>query len=76
MQADVGDRLIVKGHHVSEPDRDGQIMEVHGADGAPPYLVRWSDDGHVGLVYPGPDAAVEHFVHTPPVPTPPVPTST
>jgi hypothetical protein len=34
---------------------------VRGSDGRPPYLVRWSDDGHVGLIFPGPDAAVEHF---------------
>jgi len=65
MQADVGDRLVVKGHHAGEPDRDGEILEVHGADGAPPYLVRWSDDGHVGLVFPGADALVERFADTP-----------
>jgi hypothetical protein len=22
--------------------------------------VRWSDDGHEGLVFPGPDATIEH----------------
>ena len=30
MQAKVGDRLVVKGHHMGEPDRDGEILEVHG----------------------------------------------
>jgi hypothetical protein len=34
-------------------------VEVHGAAGAPPYLVRF-DDGHTGLCFPGPDAVVEH----------------
>jgi hypothetical protein len=60
MRATVGDRLVIKGHHVGEHDRDGEIMEVRGEDGGPPYLVRWSDDGHEGLVFPGPDASVVH----------------
>ena len=61
MQATVGDRLVVKSHHVGEPERDGRIMEVQGVNGEPPYLVEWSFDGHVGLVFPGSDAVVEHF---------------
>lgn len=61
MEALVGDRLVVKAHHVDEPDRDAEILEVHGDDGAPPYLVQWSDDGHIGLVFPGPDAQIEHY---------------
>ncbi|HLZ38636.1 MAG TPA: DUF1918 domain-containing protein [Mycobacteriales bacterium] len=60
MWASVGDRLVVKGHHQGEPDRDAEILEVRGGDGAPPFLVQWSDDGHVGLVFPGPDAVVDH----------------
>ena len=61
MKADAGDRLIVKAHHIGEPDTDGEILEVHGENGGPPYLVRWSDDGRIGLVFPGPDATVESF---------------
>jgi Domain of unknown function (DUF1918) len=30
-----------------------------GAGGEPPYLVRF-DDGHTSLVFPGPDAVIEH----------------
>lgn len=60
MKAQVGDRLVVKGHHLGEADRDGEVLEVHGKDGEPPYLIRWSADGHVGLVFPGPDAAIDH----------------
>jgi hypothetical protein len=66
--ASVGDRIIIKGHRVSEPDRDCEVLEVRGDAGAPPYVVRWGDSGHEGLFYPGPDAVVHHFEHsTPPV---------
>lgn len=60
MKASVGDRLVVRGHHVGEPDRDAEILEVHGPDGGPPYLVRWAD-GHVGFIFPGPDATIQHY---------------
>ena len=63
MQAHVGDRLVIKSHHHGEHGTDGEILEVRGADGTPPYLVRWSEDGHMGLVFPGPDAVIESFVH-------------
>jgi Domain of unknown function (DUF1918) len=63
MHAAVGDRLVIKGHHVGEPDRDAEILELHGPDGTPPYVVRWSEDGHEGLFYPGSDAVIEHFPH-------------
>lgn len=59
MKAQVGDELIVKGYHLGEPARRGVIAEVHGADGAPPYLVQWSD-GHESSFYPSSDAVVEH----------------
>ena len=59
MQAAVGDRLHVHGHAVGDPDKLGEIIEVHGKEGEPPYLVRF-DDGHTSLVFPGPDAVVEH----------------
>ena len=58
MQAAIGDRIVVKGHHVGEPDRDAQVLEVQGPDGAPPYVVRWAQDGHEGLYFPGTDASV------------------
>jgi len=61
VHANVGDRIVIKGHHLGEPERDGEILEVHGPDGAPPYLVRWGDTGDEGLFFPGSDASVEHF---------------
>ncbi|HET9422549.1 MAG TPA: DUF1918 domain-containing protein [Nocardioides sp.] len=57
MQARVGDRIVVEGRSVGNARRDGEVIEVRGDDGAPPYVVRWSD-GHEGLTFPGPDAHV------------------
>jgi hypothetical protein len=37
----------------------GEIVEVHGKAGEPPYVVRF-DDGHTSLIFPGPDAVIEH----------------
>jgi hypothetical protein len=59
MRAEVGDRLHVHGRQVGTPDRTGEIVDVRGPDGGPPYLVRFPD-GHETLVFPGPDASVEH----------------
>lgn len=61
MQASPGDRIIIKGHKIGEPNRDGRVIETHGPDGGPPYLVEWGDTGHQTLFFPGPDAVVEHF---------------
>lgn len=63
MFAAVGDRLVIRSAHLGEPVRDGEILAVRHADGSPPYLVRWEDTGHESLVYPGPDAVVQHFAH-------------
>ncbi len=61
MNAKVGDRIVVRGHRVGEHERDGEILEVRGEDGGPPYLVKWSADGHIGMVFPGSDVTIEHF---------------
>ena len=59
MHAQVGDLLVVEGRSDTTPKREGEVIEVRGEDGGPPYLVRWHD-GHEGLCYPGPDAHVKH----------------
>jgi hypothetical protein len=59
MQANTGDRLVVKGRHIGDPDREAVVLEVHGQDGAPPYLVRWND-GHESVFVPSSDTTVEH----------------
>ncbi|MCD6641140.1 MAG: DUF1918 domain-containing protein [Nocardioides sp.] len=61
MHAQVGDRLVTESNKVGSARREGEIVEVRGEGGAPPYVVRWTD-GHEGLVYPGDDA---HVVPTP-----------
>lgn len=57
MRANVGDRLVVEGKQVDSPRHEGEVIEVRGSDGGPPYVVRWSD-GHEVLTFPGPDAHV------------------
>ena len=57
MKAKVGDRLVAESNKVDSPPKEGEILEVRGPDGTPPYVVRWSD-GHEGLLYPGSDAHV------------------
>lgn len=58
MNAVQGDRIVIRGRTVESTDRHGEIVEVKGANGEPPYLVRF-DDGHESVVYPGGDFAVE-----------------
>ncbi len=57
MRAAVGDRIVMAGEQVDRPTRDGEVLEVRGSDGSPPYLVRW-DDGHTALLYPGPGSVL------------------
>ncbi|MDQ3885832.1 MAG: DUF1918 domain-containing protein [Actinomycetota bacterium] len=57
MRAAVGDRLCVHGRIVGQHDRTGEIIEVHGSDNQPPFLVRF-EDGQERLMYPGPDCEV------------------
>ena len=63
MHANVGDRIVIKAHHIGEPDHDCEVLEVRGRDGDPPYVVRWADDGHETFFFPGPDAAVVAYDH-------------
>ena len=58
MQARIGERLRIHGRTVGMQDQEGEIIEVRGPDGHPPYLVRFTD-GHETLIYPGPDAEVK-----------------
>ncbi|WP_216210305.1 DUF1918 domain-containing protein [Amycolatopsis aidingensis] len=57
MRATVGDEILVHGRTVGSGERRGEIVEVRGEDGKPPYLVKFND-GHQGLVFPGSDSQV------------------
>ncbi|SDS42435.1 DUF1918 domain-containing protein [Agrococcus carbonis] len=57
MQAKAGDRVVVEGSAVDKPRREGEVLEARGEGGGPPFFVRW-EDGHEGLLFPGPDAHV------------------
>jgi Domain of unknown function (DUF1918) len=59
VQGHVGDRLVVHGRRDADHNRIAVITELQHADGTPPYRVRWLDDGHEALVFPGPDATIE-----------------
>ncbi len=58
LRAHVGDQLVILSKALDRPVRDGEIVETHGPDGSPPFVVRWADDGRTTLVFPGPDARV------------------
>jgi hypothetical protein len=59
VHAQVGDRIVVEGRTIEQHRREGVVVEVQGAQGGPPYRVRW-DDGHEGLVFPSNDAHIKH----------------
>jgi len=60
MHASVGDEVVIGGHRVGMPMRRGEVLEVRGADGSPPYLVKWEESGRATLLFPGPDCLVHH----------------
>lgn len=62
MHATVGDKILVHGRTVGSGEQHGEIVEVRGEDGQPPYLVRFAD-GHEGLIYPGSDCEVDSPSH-------------
>lgn len=59
MKAAVGDRVVIASAHTDVPAREGEVLEIHGEAGAPPWVVRWAADGHESVFYPGPDVFVD-----------------
>ena len=57
MEATIGDKICIHGNIVGHPDKQGEIVEVHGTQGGPPYLVRFAG-GQTRLLFPGPDAVI------------------
>jgi hypothetical protein len=60
MKAAVGDRLVIESLYLDGPRCIGLITALYHADGSPPYMVRWLDQMRETLVFPGPDARIEH----------------
>jgi hypothetical protein len=60
MYARKGDRIVVRSQTLDGLVRDGEVLAVEHPDGSPPYRVRWSDNGHESLFFPGPDAFIDH----------------
>ncbi|HEV7980244.1 DUF1918 domain-containing protein [Amycolatopsis sp.] len=58
MYATVGDRILMHGRTVGAGERHGEIIEVRGGDGKPPYLVKFAD-GQENLIFPGSDCEIE-----------------
>jgi hypothetical protein len=58
MNAKVGDRIVVGTHRAGQPVRHCTVLEVRHENGEPPYLVRWDDNDHEDLYFPGSDATV------------------
>jgi hypothetical protein len=58
MEAQPGDRIIIRGTTVDSADKHGEIIDVRGENGLPPYAVRY-DDGHETIIYPGGDFVLE-----------------
>lgn len=53
----IGDVVVISGHHVGERERLGEILEVLGEADHRHYRVRW-DDGSDSVFYPGSDASI------------------
>lgn len=58
MRAHPGDWLVVETSTLDRSSVRGRIEDVTGPNGEPPFRVRWTEDDHVSIVFPGPDARV------------------
>lgn len=59
MDAQIGDRLTIRGNKIGAVPRSGTVVECLGGAGSAHYRVRW-DDGRETVLSPGSDAVVEH----------------
>jgi hypothetical protein len=56
-RAEAGDVVAIHGHHLGEPERLGEILEVLGVSDHVHFRVRWDDDRE-SIFYPSNDASV------------------
>ena len=59
MIAHIGDRLVLSPIPHGGTRRVGFITGVRQDDGAPPYVVRWLEDGRTTMIFPSEQAHVE-----------------
>lgn len=59
---------IRRGPDDSARDVEAEVLQVLGPHGGPPFLVRWVDDGSVGLFGPDDDAYLQRQGPARPVP--------
>jgi Domain of unknown function (DUF1918) len=62
--AEVGDLIVIAGHHVGESERIAEVLEVLGEPPNEHYRVRWDDDRE-SVYFPGSDATIKHARHRP-----------
>jgi hypothetical protein len=58
MHADAGDELVVESPFCGGAPRKGEILDVRAEGGHEHYIVRWDDNGHEALFFPGPTTHV------------------
>ena len=58
MNANVGDHLVLRGHGSHGDDLRGEIVDIVGDNGSPPYVVRWPN-GYSTLFTASPDAYID-----------------
>jgi hypothetical protein len=68
MIAHLGDRLVLNSTPLGDTRRVGVITGVRQDDGAPPYVVRWLEDGRTTMIFPDDEAHVES-AEPPPAPS-------
>lgn len=59
MDAHPGDQLVIRGTHVGQHNRKGTVLDARGPGDTEPFVVRWDDNGHTTLFFPGSDCMVE-----------------
>lgn len=55
MKAYQRDRIVLAASRFDAPTKNGEVLEIDGQNGEPPYLVRWAD----GRLCPEPDLVLE-----------------
>jgi hypothetical protein len=60
LHAAVGDQIVVDAMKLDSPPRRGEVIEVLGEGEHVHYRVRWDDNGHESVFFPG---STSHVIH-------------